>query len=86
MRSDKERENELAEAHKSNVMNNEGVWHNVEPLSVCGRPTNVGSRADLALLEHARVDKTCPGANSNKLLLLQGQQTYGQTGNNLIEM
>ncbi|KAK1741961.1 hypothetical protein QTG54_007534 [Skeletonema marinoi] len=86
MRSDKERENELVEAHKSNVMNNEGVWRNVEPLSVCGRPTNVGSRADLALLEHARVDKTCPGANSNKLLLLQGQQTYGQTGNNLIEI
>ena len=74
---------------KLHLSNNEGVLKNVEPLSVCGRPTNVGKRGDLALLEHAKnagEDYTCPGANSNKLLLLQGQNTYGQTGNNLNEL
>ena len=88
MRSNKQLENELLEAQKSNVNNNEGVLDNVEPLSVCGRPTSVGTQKDLALLEHnnAGADQTCPGANSNKLLLLQRNKTYGKTGNNLIEM
>ncbi len=88
MRKNKEIENELRETYKSSVNNHEGVLDNVEPLHVCGRSTGVGTRADLALLEHVRagVDKTCPGANSNKLLLLRGHNTYGKTGNNLIEV
>ncbi len=90
MRPNKELQNELQETRKLHVSNNEEVLKNVEPLSVCGRPTNVGTRSDLALLEHgqevAGEDNTCPGANSNKLLLLQGRVTYGRTGNNLIEL
>ena len=88
MRQNKEVENKLLEEAQQRKLNiNEEVLNNVEPLSVCGRPTNVGTRADLAFLEHsAGADHSCPSANSNKLLLLQNHKTYGQTGNNLIEM
>lgn len=88
MRQIKEVENKLLEEAQQRKLNtNEEVLNNVEPLSVCGRPTNVGTRADLAFLEHsAGADHSCPSANSNKLLLLQNHKTYGQTGNNLIEM
>ena len=61
---------------------------NQGPLSVCGRPTMVGTPADLALLKnYEESSSTCPGANSNKLLLLrdQGPRLYGRTGNNIVE-
>jgi len=58
--------------------------NNFEPLSVCGRHTNVGTMQDLALLQHFNMD-TCPGANSKNLLLIQGDLAHGRTGNNLIE-
>jgi len=59
--------------------------HYFQPLSICGRQTNVGTTQDLALLEKYNMENTCPGANSKKLLLLQGGLAHGRTGNNLIE-
>ncbi len=47
----------------------------------------MGTPSDLALLQKYNEENTCPGANSDKLLLLQGQGSnlYGRVGNNLIE-
>ena len=55
-----------------------------EQLSICKRQTNVGTPNDLSLLLNG-IENTCPGINSNKLLLLQGELAFGRTGNNLIE-
>lgn len=89
MRQDQEWQNQLQETHQLNMSNNEEVLKFMEPLTVCGRSTNVGKKLDLALLEYGRAaasENKCPGANSNKLLLLRGRQKYGRTGNNLIEL
>jgi hypothetical protein len=66
-------------------MNSE-KFQNIQPLSICGRRTKIGTPQDLALLQHFNnQDSTCPGTSSNDLLLLQGIGAYGRTGNNLIE-
>jgi len=59
----------------------------LKPLSICNRPTMMGTPSDLALLQKYNEEHICPGANSNKLLLLrsEGPRLYGRTGNNLIE-
>ena len=62
------------------------IQNNMQHVSVCGRPTGVGTPKDLALLQHiSEMDGTCPGAGSNDVLLLMGIGTFGRTGNNLIE-
>jgi len=80
---------ELKEKHKHPQLDLDNTMldqiNNVEPLSICGRQTNVGTTKDLALLQHFNMDYTCPGANSKNLLLLQGDLAHGRTGNNLIE-
>jgi hypothetical protein len=48
-----------------------------EPFHICGRP------ADLSATSPQHV--SCPRPASNQLLLLEGTETYGRTGNNLIE-
>ncbi|KAL7451174.1 hypothetical protein ACHAWC_003002 [Mediolabrus comicus] len=59
----------------------------VNPLSICGRGTGVGTSSDLALPRHNQDNtNTCPIANSNKLLLIKGNLSYGRTGNNLVEL
>ena len=50
----------------------------------------IGTPSDLALLHNSKeLHTTCPGENSNQLLLLQDQgedsTVYGRTGNNLVE-
>ena len=82
MRPYPEWQNELQDARSLYLSSNELDLQSLEPLSVCGRETNVGTPADLALMMHT---SSCPGSKSNKLLLLKGHITYGQTGNNLIE-
>ena len=60
---------------------------NKEQFSVCGRQTKTGTWKDLTLLQHSIYqDGTCPGENSNDLLLISGEYgTFGRTGNNIIE-
>jgi len=59
---------------------------NFQPLSVCGRTTNVGTTQDLTLLEkYFKMDNTCPGENSKKIMVLRGDLAHGRIGNNLIE-
>jgi len=104
-RSDKAQQAELNEKHAKlrelhlnthaqkrmlNLNNSELDLEDLEPLSVCGRPTMIGTPSDLALLKEYNEENTCPGANSNKLLLLQdlgsNRGLYGRLGNNLIEL
>jgi hypothetical protein len=88
LRRSKEEYAALKEQHESLIMQNldRSQFQNLERFSICGRQTNTGTRNDLALLQHfSYMDGSCPGANSNDLLLLQGTSTYGRTGNNLIE-
>ena len=85
MRQNKELQNQLLETHKSSMSKNKEMLKYTEAMSVCGRPTNVGKEFDLALSETGKTDK-CPGDNSNRLLMLRGEQKYGRTGNNLIEL
>ncbi len=56
----------------------------MEPVSICGRKTKIGSPRDLAHLVNNQ-ESTCPGENSNNLLLISGSEAYGRTGNNMIE-
>jgi len=79
--------NNHAQKRELNVNNSESDLENVGTVSICGRPTMMGTASDLALLQNFEEAETCPGANSNKLLLLQGQdqRLFGRTGNNLIE-
>ena len=44
---------------------------------ICGRPADLGTSTPK--------ESDCPGLNSNTILLLEGTQTYGRTGNALIE-
>lgn len=54
-----------------------------EPLKVCDRPTDVGSTEDFTSLQQY---SQCPPMTKDKpLLLLQGMNSWGRTGNNLIE-
>lgn len=77
---------ELLDKHRAEMLGKEQELEFQLGLSVCGRQTNVGTTHDLALLENFKeVENTCPGANSNKLLLIQGDLAQGRTGNNLIE-
>jgi len=72
-----------------NDVNNSGLdLTNKGYLSICDRPTMVGTPSDLALLQNFEESSTrCPGMNSNKMLLLRGEgpRLYGRTGNQLIE-
>eukprot|EP01082_Thalassiosira_pseudonana_P014668 g13370.t1 g13370 contig8:527562-536153(+) len=54
----------------------------LSPLTVCGRPADLGTLKDFNLLRDYSV---CPGGVSQDVLLLEGSQTFGRTGNNLIE-
>jgi hypothetical protein len=78
-RTDKERrmdDSQLQDIHKHDQQMSSGGGIN-EPFYICNRPADLGIKA-----QHA----TCPGStNSNQLLLLDGTDTYGRTGNNLIE-
>lgn len=54
-----------------------------EPLRVCNRPAEVGSTEDLTRLQKYG---QCPDITAdNPILLLEGTQAHGRTGNNLIE-
>ena len=81
--------NNHAQKRQLNLNNNELDLDNMEPLSICGRQTMMGTTSDLILLQQYNEENTCPGANTNKMLLLQSQgpssKLYGRTGNNLIE-
>lgn len=80
--------NNHAQQRGLNVNNSDLDVENQGPLSICGRPTMMGTPSDLALLKNYEESSTCPGSNSNKLLLLRGQgpKLYGRTGNNLVEL
>lgn len=79
-RRDKERrmdDSNLQDIHEHNQLISSGGDGMTEPFYICNRPADLGTKA-----QHV----TCPGStNSNQLLLLDGTETYGRTGNNLIE-
>lgn len=55
-----------------------------QPLSVCDRNADVGSTEDFATLQQYA---QCPEITPEKpILLLEGLQHHGRTGNNLIEV
>lgn len=71
-RRDKERrmdDSRLGGITQQNRHTNDGI--------ICGRPANLGTSTPK--------ESDCPGLNSNTILLLEGTQTYGRTGNQLIE-
>ena len=78
-RKDKERrmdDNNLQRMQDSNQQMSSGDMN--EPFYICDRPADLGERAQFST--------SCPGStNPKKLLLLDGTNTYGRTGNNLIE-
>ena len=56
-----------------------------DPLTVCDRPTDVGSREDFqSLQKHARCEEI---TQDKPILLLEGstRKAFGRTGNNLLE-
>ena len=55
-----------------------------EPLEVCGRLADIGTAEDLALLQrYAQCPEMSPG---RPILILNGKDSYGRTGNNLVEL
>ena len=55
-----------------------------EPLEVCGRLADIGTAEDLALL---RRYAQCPEMSPDRpIVVLNGQDAYGRTGNNLVEL
>lgn len=81
---------EMKEKHHRRRINSDSEMTdqstNFEPLSVCGRHTNIGTAQDLALNQNFNVESiSCPGSKSKNLMLLQGDLAHGRTGNNLIE-
>eukprot|EP00985_Skeletonema_marinoi_P026874 scaffold21246_cov83-Skeletonema_marinoi.AAC.1 len=80
-RRDKERRMEDTNLPYTNNQNQQIISSSGmnEPSYICNRPADLGAPA-----QHAT---TCPGSttDSNKLILLDGTDTYGRTGNNLME-
>jgi len=72
-RRDKERRKDDSRLVGINQQNRHTKYDGI----ICGRP------ADLGISTPKESD--CPGLNSNTILLLEGTQTYGRTGNSLIE-
>ncbi|KAL7539888.1 hypothetical protein ACHAWF_006537 [Thalassiosira exigua] len=68
----------IEEKHKLEILDDD-----YEPLAVCGRAADVGSIEDFETLqkysECPRFDMSAP------ILLMEGTQSHGRTGNNLIE-
>jgi len=55
-----------------------------EPLSVCGRPAGISPEQDLAIM--TKFQSACrPVGPDDPILLIEGVETFGRTGNNLIE-
>lgn len=55
-----------------------------EPLEVCGRLADIGTAEDLALLQrYAQCAEMSP---DRPIVILNGQDSYGRTGNNLVEL
>jgi len=76
----------LKEMYESRKLATTQQIQDLERVSICGRKTKIGTPQDLALLRHFNnQDSSCPGANSNNLLLISGNESYGRTGNNVIE-
>jgi len=80
-RRDKERRMEDTNLPYTNNQNQQIISSSGmnEPSYICNRPADLGAPA-----QHAT---SCPGSttDSNKLILLDGTDTYGRTGNNLME-
>ncbi len=58
--------------------------HGYEPLEVCGRPADAGTAEDLAAL---RRFARCPEITPDRpILILNGRDAWGRTGNNLVEL
>ena len=72
-RRDKQRRKDDSRLEGINQQNRHTKYDGI----ICGRP------ADLGISTPKESD--CPGLNSNTILLLEGTQTYGRTGNALIE-
>jgi len=55
----------------------------VEPLTICDRPTDVGSVEDFASLQkHAKCAEI---TQDRPIIILQGGSKYGRSGNNVLE-
>ncbi|KAL3821844.1 hypothetical protein ACHAXA_002597 [Cyclostephanos tholiformis] len=78
-----------AEAEDLNGLDDVGVREllqdkEYEPMKVCGRATDVGKAEDLALQQRYG---QCPEINpARPILILSGQDAFGRTGNNLVEL
>ncbi|KAL7529831.1 hypothetical protein ACHAXR_003183, partial [Thalassiosira sp. AJA248-18] len=61
----------------------EKLEEDYEPLTICDRPTDVGSVEDFASLQQYA---QCPEISQDKpILLIEGNRSHGRTGNNLVE-
>ncbi len=57
---------------------------NEEPLSICGRPAAIPPEQDLEIM--TKFQSNCkPVGPDDPILLIEGVETFGRTGNNLIE-
>lgn len=59
------------------------IQEKVEPLTICDRPTDVGSVEDFASLQkHAKCAEI---TQDRPIIILQGGSKYGRSGNNVLE-